>query len=140
MKFSFAVPESVKYSFTVQTLGRIGCAKRGDPFGFFNIHCCQISKKIEVGLFGFKKFSKKNSHNAETKLEGVEGGPIGFFQHLRCPKTSKKLKGTLWRKKMKIKSHNAETKLKGGPFSLSRYCKLRGKRGKALVQFARSND
>ena len=38
------------------------------------------------------------------------------------------------------KSHNAE-KTERGPFSVSRCCMLRGKRGKTfLIQFARTND
>ena len=61
VNYSFAVPESVKYSFTVRKLGRIGTpghasgpqyAKKGELFGFFNIHCCQISKKLKGDPLG----------------------------------------------------------------------------------------
>ena len=62
--------------------------------------------------------------------------------------TEKTERGTLWdcstsilsQSIKKLKSHNVK-KLKGGPFSLCRYCMLRGKRGKTiLVQIARPND
>ena len=43
--------------------------------------------------------------------------------------------GHLVKKMFRKKSHNAK-KLKGGPFSLSRFCMLRGKT--FLVEFARS--
>ena len=60
-----------------------------------------------------------NIHSV-AKHQKIEGDPLGKF---------------LFRKSLTMPK-----KLKGGPFSLSQYCMLRGKRGKAfLVQFARPN-
>ena len=52
----------------------------------------------------------------------------------------KKLKGgSLWG--IFFRKVTMPKKMKGGPFSLSRYGMLRGKRGKTfLLQFARPND
>ena len=42
-------------------------APEGDPFAFFNIHCC---KKLKGGAFG-GKISEKKSHNAEKTESGT---------------------------------------------------------------------
>ena len=68
-------------------------------------------------------------------------GNFGFFQHLCCRKTSKKLKGGRFGREKIYKELTMPKKTERGPFSLSRYCMLRGKRRKTfLVQFARPND
>ena len=107
-------------------------AKRGDPYGFFNIHCCKTSNKLR-GTLWREFFPEKVSH-------------CRFCQHAICRKTSKTLKGSQninpFGEKFfsRKKSHNAE-KTERGPFSLARYCMLRGKRGKTfLVKFAEPND
>ena len=63
-----------------------------------------------------------NIHSV-AKNQKNEGGPFGeFFFRKKVSQCRKKLEG-------------------GRPFSLSRYCMLRGKRGKTfLAQFARPND
>ena len=70
------------------------------------------------------------------KLDRI-GAPFRIFQHPLLLNI-KKLKGKNFF--LEKKSHNAE-KTERGHFSLSRYCMLRGKKGKTvLVQFARTND
>ena len=60
-----------------------------------------------------------NIHSV-AKHRKIEGGPLGIFFRKKVPQCQKKLKG--------------------GPFSLSRYGMLRGKRGKTfLIQLARPN-
>ena len=46
-------------------------AKRGDPIGFFNIHCCKTAKKIEGGTLWGKK-SKKSL----AVLKKMKGEPL----------------------------------------------------------------
>ena len=52
VKYSFAVPESVNYSFTVQKLGRIGALK-GGAFQIFQHPLLSIVKKMKRGPLGF---------------------------------------------------------------------------------------
>ena len=57
----------------------------------------------------------------------LKGNPLGFFNIHSVAKLQKIEGGTLgnfFRKK----SRNVEKKLKGGPFSLVRYCMIRGKK------------
>ena len=78
--------------------------KKGEPLTFFKIHSVAKHEKIEenkIFIFG------KKSHNAKkTETEG----PCGIFQHPFCRKTSKKCRGTLWRKKFRKKACSAEKK------------------------------
>ena len=60
----------------------------GDPFGFFNIHCCQILKKIEGRPFGFKKFSKK----VLTMPKKRKGGPFSLSRYCVCMLRGKRKK------------------------------------------------
>ena len=80
--------QNVKYSFTVRKLGRR--AKSGDPFGFFNIHCCQISqisKKLKGDPLG-NFFSKILTMPKKTE----RGDPLGFSASM-LSQNIKKLKG-----------------------------------------------
>ena len=76
-------------------------------------------------------------HIQDSKLaKGLQSVKVFSSQYLKNPKNWTELA-----RNFEKKSHIAEKKLKGGPFSLSRYCMIRGKRGKTfLVQFARPND
>ena len=69
--------------------------------------------------------------------------PLGFFNIHSVAKHQKIEGGTLWGKFVFFskKSLTMPKKTEGGPFSLSRYGMLRGKRAKTLlVQFARPNE
>ena len=55
---------------------------------------------------------------------------MGFLTSM-LSQNIKKIEGTLWRKRLK-KVSQCRKKLKGGPFSLPRYCMIRGKRGKTF--------
>ena len=69
------------------------------------------------------------------------GFPLGFSNIHSVPKLRKIERGTLWGILFSKKSLAMPKKIERGPFSLSRYCMLREKRGKTfLVQFARPND
>ena len=77
------------------------------------------------------------SHNAE-KIERRD--LLGFF-NIHSVAKHQKIEGGPWGFFFEKKVSQCRKKLKGGPFSLSRYCILRRKRGKTfLVQFARLND
>ena len=70
------------------------------------------------------------SHNAE-KIE--KGDPLAFFNIINSvAKLQKNEGGTLWWKKIRKKSRTMPKKLNGGPFSLARYCMIRGKKEKKL--------
>ena len=77
--------------------------------------------------------SRKKSHNADEKLKR---GFFGIFQHPFFRKTSRKLKEeTLQKNFFPNKFYESRKNWKGGPFCLSRYGMLRGKRGKNYFQF-----
>ena len=102
----------------------------GGPFGEKNYR-----KKLEGGTFG-----EKNYRKSLTMPKKLKEDPLRIFNIHRA-KHQKIEGGILGEKDSEKKSHKVEKKLKGGPFSLSRYCMLRGKRGKTfLVQFARTNN
>ena len=90
--------------------------------------------------FGVNKNFSPKRYNAEKK---PKMGPFGVF-NMSVAKHQKIEEGTLWGiffEKNVSQCRGAVSELKGGPFSLSRYCMLRGKRGKTfLVQTARPND
>ena len=95
-------------------------------------------QKIEGDPLVKKKF-RKNVSQSRKKLKG---DPLGFF-NIRSIAKHQKTEGDPSGKLLFEKSLTMPKKLKGGPFSLSRYCMLRGKRGtrgKKEVQFARPND
>ena len=99
---------------------RQGCAIRGTILDFLTAIVAK-HQKIEGGPFGEKFFWEKISQC----LKNPKGGHFGIFHHPFCRQTSKKLK----EKNSKKKSQRRK-KLKGGPFSLARYCMLRGKQEK----------
>ena len=105
-------------------------ARFRDPFAF-STSIVAKHQKIEGESFG-EFFFEKKSHNAE-KQKGI----FWDFSKSILSQNINKLKGGLMREEKK--SHKAE-KAERGPFSLSRYCMLPGKKGKPfLVQFARPN-
>ena len=78
--------------------------RRGDPFGFINIHSVAKFQKTRRGdpLGTVKKFQKK-SHSVKKKSS--KGGPFGTLKNFRKTTVPKKMKR--------------------GPFSLGRFCRLR---------------
>ena len=73
--------------------------------------------------------------------EKTEKGDYLWFFNIHSVAKHQKIEGRSFGKFLFEKSLTMPKKLKGGPFSLSRYGMLRGKRGKTfLVQFARPND
>ena len=78
-------------------------------------------------------FCSKKVAQCRKKLKG---GPFEVFQYPSVAK-HQKIEGGFFGGNFFEKSLKVPKKLKEGPFSLSRYCMLRGKRGKLfLVQFA----
>ena len=93
----------------------------------------------------FTVFSSK-VHEKPKKLDRIgalKGGNLSHFLTSIVAKYQKiegEIEGLFEEHFFRKKSHNAK-KTERGPFSLSRYCMLREKRGKILlVQFARPND
>ena len=115
---------------TQKTKKRPNCALscRVAPFRKCQHFLSQNNENIGGGPF------REKSLNTEKKRKG---GPFGIFQHPFCCKILKKLKGTLWRKKIE-KSHNAE-KLKGDPLgflnihSVAKHQKLKGPFGEKFL-------
>ena len=87
--------------------------------------------KIAKGLQSLQvlQHTKKLSEKSLTMLKKTErGDPLGFFNIHSIAKFQKKIEGGHFGNFfIETKSRNAENKLKGGPFSLVRYCMLRGK-------------
>ena len=94
--------------------------------GFPTSILTQNSKKIEGGKF---LFSGKNY----TVPKKLKGGTLWDFPTSILMQNSKKIEeGTIKGEKFSKKSLAVPKKLKGGPFSLARYCMLRGKTEKKL--------
>ena len=87
-----------------------------------------------------KKLDRIGAPGARYRAPGaLKGGLFRFFKHPLL-QNIKKMEGS-FRDFFSKKVSQCRNKLKGGPFSLSRYCMLRGKtRTTFLVQFARPND
>ena len=62
--------------------------------------------------------------------KNLKGNPLGFFNIRSVAKHQKIEEGTLWGFFFRKLVSMTKKKQKGGPFSLYRYCMLRGKRGK----------
>ena len=70
--------------------------KRGDPFGFINIHSAAKYQKTPRGtLWGHSKILEKKPHSAEKIQWGNPLVPSGFVGYLEKVKNER---GTLWTK------------------------------------------
>ena len=87
-----------------------------------------IAKHPKIGRGPFGEFFSNES--LTMPKQKLKGGSFGIFQHLFCHKTSKNGRGKhLW-DFFRRKSLTMPKKLNRGPFSLSQYCMLRGKKWK----------
>ena len=75
----------------------------------------------------FETLPKSSNDPASTGPSALKGGPSRIFQHPLL-QNIKKIKGATL--VFFQKSLTMSKKLKWGPFSLARYCILRGKKGK----------
>ena len=100
-----------QYPKKTQKLDRTGALK-GDPFAFYNIHCCKTSKKWK-GALRKKNFFEKSLTMPEKNWKR---GPFGIFQHPFCRKRSKHWRGDPSEKFcFEKKSRNAKKTKRGDP-------------------------
>ena len=125
------------YSTKVGPNWHVWARKRWDFFGFINIHSIVVKyqKHCRADPLGKRKFEKKFS-----QCQKNERGTVWVFSTSMLLQNIKNLKGDPLAEKNSKRSLTMPNKLKGEPFSLSRYCMLRGKIKNFLVLFARPND
>ena len=93
----------------------------GDPFAFFNIHCCKTSKKLNGEPFGENKFFKKVSQCRKK----TERGALWDFSTSILSQNIKKLKGDPLVDFFSKQSLTMPKKTERGTFSLFRCCVTR---------------
>ena len=89
------------------------------------------NSKYQTHKKSIKLTKNPNDQTGAPRASGaLKGGTLSRFLTSIVAEHQKIGGGTLWEIFFEKKSHNAEKTERGGPFSLSRYCMLHGKKGK----------